>query len=167
MRWRVTVTFNLNRVKAELYKLTWFEMEQIDYVFDLPILIDRRGYVLLGNSIKNQVINNETVEAIVVSVDDYMKGILYEIESVVVGEGSLDRFRNIEAELKNYLADFDRKFEVLSLFDDEELRETRLVTEDNFIKPPAYNFDKGTKKADNSDDLDDDDIFNLLERMSE
>lgn len=155
--------FKLNRINAPMNKITWFEMEQINYQFTLPLLIDRRGYVLLGNSVKKQHIHKEKIDVVVISVDDYLKDILYEIEKTVVKENKLERYIEIEKELSQYLREFNKGYELISLFDDEEIKEYGLITNENFIMPPPYNFKKNSNKN-NDEEMDSDDLFRLMKK---
>ena len=155
--------FKLNRIKAPMQKIKWFEMQQIDYQFKLPLLIDRRGYVLLGNSVKEQHIHKEELDVVVISVDDYLKDVLYEIEKAVVKENKLERCIEIEKELSQYLREFNKDYELISLFDDEEIKEYRLITNENFIMPPPYNFKKNSNKN-KDEEMDSDDLFRLMQK---
>lgn len=76
--------FKLKRIEAPVNKLIWHDIQQIEFKFKLPLLINRRGEVLLGNCQKQHVLKKQFQDVVVVQIDDYMKKVLSEIEIVVV-----------------------------------------------------------------------------------
>ena len=87
--------FNLKRAEAPVEKLIWQDMKQIDFKFNLPLLINRKGEVLLGNCLKKQILKKKSYPVIIVEKDDYMKQILKDLELTVVEENSIERYHAI------------------------------------------------------------------------
>lgn len=110
----------------------------------LPLLINQNNKVVLGNSLKNKCDNK--VKCIRIYTEPYMEEVFYGLELAVVEENNQDRFYSLEKELGKFLLDYFNNDECISLFDNEDLKETRTISEVTFIKPPAYNFIKHKKK---------------------
>lgn len=132
--------FKLKRIEAPVNKLIWHDIQQIDFKFKLPLLINRRGEVLLGNCQKQHVLKKQFQDVVVVQMDDYIVPILKDLELAVVEENSVERYHAIEKEMRSYLNSFNQDYELLSLFDDEELRENGLITKENYIRPYTHRF---------------------------
>lgn len=132
--------FNLKQAEAPVEKLIWQDMKQIDFKFNLPLLINRRGEVLLGNCLKKQITKKKSYPVIIVEIDNYMGQILKDLELTVVEENSIERYHAIQKELKVYINSFNIGFEIISLFDNEELKENGLITEENYIRPYTSRF---------------------------
>lgn len=142
-------------VKAWLLKFDT-SIPIISYKIELPLLIDNRNNVLVGNSLRAYFDPLDDVKCIVdYNNDEFARSVFAGIELYFATENSFERIKNIETQLKKYINSFNRTFESISLFEIEQ--EKRWVTKDNYDKPPVYNFVKKKKK--NGDDEEDDDIF--------
>ena len=124
-------------------KLKWKEIQQLDYKWKLPILIDTDLNVILGNSLKDILPDN----IIIVQMDNHQREVLfqalYDIEEKIAEENSEDRLNQIQMKLREFFIEIRKPVvEYMNLFD---IKETRCVSVDNYIEPPPYNFDKHGK----------------------
>lgn len=143
----------LEIITVEKSKLIFNDTATVDHKSKLPLLINQYNEVVLGNCIKDSY--GEEVKCIRIKTDPYEFNTFTSLERYLVEENNLGRFNDIEVEIGKYLREYFSNVEVMSLF---EIRETRCITESLFIKPPAYNFDKGKKKDKDNEDED----FNLF-----
>lgn len=129
--------------KVNKSQLKWTEMPQVTYKWNIPILIDNEMNVIAGNSLKECLDNN----ILVTVCDNYDREVLFtairEIEIKIAEENSYERIEMIYSELYNFFKETRKpKIETFSLFD---VKEDRFITEENYIEPPAYDFDKHGK----------------------
>jgi len=130
--------------KVNKSQLKWKEMPQIKYLWKLPILIDKDLNVIIGNSLKDCLPDS----IFVVVCDNYDREVLFnslfEIENAIALENSVERFDKIYTSVYWFFKEIRKeKIETISLF--EDIKEDRLVTEENYIEPPAYDFNKHGK----------------------
>ena len=91
---------------------------------------------------------DEDIECIVIKGNDYLADALYFLEDSVAAEKSVDRYRQIDSDLRRYLADEKDTSENLSFFN---LQVLETITPETYITPPPYNFEKGRKKVNDED----------------
>lgn len=140
----------LSKVKRTLYLLNFNEDVPVcDVAVDLPFLIDTADNVILGNSMRGLYNLTDKVDCIVVQYDKYIMQPLAEIEISLMEENDRNRIKQIESELKQHFRTFD-EIEHIRLFDLPP--DDTLITEDNFKRPPDYNFEKGKRKDESEGD---------------
>lgn len=128
--------------KLSKNSLIWTEMPQIDYKWSLPILVDHKRNVVLGNSLRDRL--NSEVIVIVIEKNERLTEDLLFIENKLAEENNLKRIGFLESELKELLREIRKPIvENIDLF---EFRDTSCITEENFILPPPYDFTKHRKK---------------------
>ena len=120
--------------------LHWKEMDQITKKWNLPILIDTDMNVIIGNSLKDCL----PEDVIVITADptdrEILFNALYEIEKSVVAENDPIRLDSIQNRFREFFIEVRRKKNTFTpLF---EFKERGLITEENYIEPPPYNFNK-------------------------
>jgi len=122
--------------------LIWTEMPQLDYKWSMPILVDHKRNVLLGNSLRDRL-NNEVIIIVIEKNERLAEDLLF-IENKLAEENNLKRIGRLEAEIRDYLREVRKPIvENVDLF---EFRDTNCITEENFILPPPYDFTKHRKK---------------------
>lgn len=124
-------------------RLKWKEMPQISYNWNLPILINTECEVVAGNSLKDSLSDS----IIVVIMDNNQREVLYQaiydIETKIAEENNSDRINQLYIEFRDFFRDVRKpKFETIELFD---IRENRCITEELYIEPPPYDFNKHGK----------------------
>lgn len=124
-------------------ELKWKEMPQISYNWNLPILINTEYEVVAGNSLKDSLSDN----IFVVIMDNNQREVLYQaiqdIETKIAEENNSDRINQLYIEFRDFFRDVRKpKFETIELFD---IRENRCITEELYIEPPPYDFNKHGK----------------------
>ena len=123
--------------------LKWKEMIQIDYKWNLPILINTEYEVIVGNSLKDSLSDN----IIVVIMDNNQREVLFQalfdIEQKIAEENDETRLNQIYMAIRNFFTEVRKpKFENIELF---SLKEDRCITEELYIEPPPYDFNKHGK----------------------
>lgn len=123
--------------------LKWKDMPQISYNWNLPILVNTEYEVIAGNSLKDSLSSN----IIVVICDNNQREVLfqaiYDIETKIAEENNSDRINQLYIEFRDFFREVRKpKFETIELFD---IREDRCITEELYIEPPAYDFNKHGK----------------------
>lgn len=129
-------------------ELQFYDTKTIDYRTKLPFIIDEENNVLIGNSMRDSYEKDEDIECIVIKGNDYLADALYFLEDSVAAEKSVDRYRQIDSDLRRYLADEKDTSENLSFFN---LQVLETITPETYITPPPYNFEKGRKKVNDED----------------
>lgn len=129
-------------------RLSFKEMQQVDFNISIPILINEKKEVICGNCCKDVLLKREYIRVIVLSKSNsFIEETLYNIEKEVAKEDVV-RFHLIEQDIEKYICGENNEVEKMSLF---EIKETRCINEDDFIKPPPYNFKKNKKKEKESE----------------
>lgn len=128
--------------------LVFYDTETVDYKPNIPLLIDPQNNVLVGNSVRNSFMPDEDIPCIVMDASEYDAESLYLLEDCVAKENNLERYSDINYNLKQYIANESDKSENLVFFDLKVL--DRIIPE-NYIKPPPYNFHKGRKEVEEDD----------------
>ena len=123
--------------------LKWKEMPQLDYKWNLPILVDAELNVVIGNSLKDSLDDN----IIIVKMDNNQREVLfqalYDIETKIAEENSRERLDMIHVELSQFFREIRKPvIETISLFD---IKEDRCITPELYIEPPPYDFNKHGK----------------------
>lgn len=123
--------------------LKWKEMIQVQYKWNLPILVDTDLNVIIGNSLKDCLPDS----IIIVQMDNYKREVLfqalYDIESKIAEENSEDRLNQLYTNMHGFFKEVRKPVtEYVSLFD---IKETGFVTPENYIEPPPYDFNKHGK----------------------
>lgn len=123
--------------------LKWKEMPQIDYKWNLPILVDSNLNVIIGNSLKDSL----SGDIFIVKMDNYQREVLfqalYDIETKIAEENSKERLDMIHVELSQFFREVRKPVvETISLFD---IKEDRCITPELYIEPPPYDFNKHGK----------------------
>lgn len=116
--------------KMKKSSLNFTEMNQLNYKWKYPILIDESNNVYLGNSLKESL--SDEVIVIIIKENQMLKDDLIYIESKIVEENSEKRIRTIENEVYNYIM-ATRK----PIYKEEKLfhyEDKGLITEENYIK---------------------------------
>lgn len=116
---------------------------------DIPLLVDEKDRVLLGNSLRKNFELTEEIECIIIKTDDYMLRPLEELETALIKDNEKHDVKRVVQGLKKYLSSFNEA-EALRLFDLPA--DNNFVTEKNFKKPADYNFDKGKKSKEEDND---------------
>ena len=129
--------------KCSKSQLKWKEMPQIQYNWSLPILVDTELNVIVGNSLKDSLYDS----IIIVQMDNNQREplfqALYDIETKIAEENSLERINMIDVELRDFFKEVRKPvLETISLFD---IREDRCITPETYIEPPPYDFNKHGK----------------------
>lgn len=120
---------------------------KLDTPLKTYLLINENNEVILGNSFIHLI-----SECYCIRVKDskVLKLSCYEFENEIVKENNKERIINIVNEVNSYIRDYmDNK---KSLDFDFDLKETRGIEDVEFIKPPAYNFEKHTKKKEENNE---------------
>ena len=130
--------------KCNKNNLKWKEMTQLDFNWNLPILINTDMEVIVGNSLKDSLPDS----IIVVMMDNNQREVLYQaifdIESKIAEENSIDRLNQIYIKIRDFFNEVRKPVvEQYSLFD---LKEDRCITPELYIEPPPYNFNKHGKE---------------------
>lgn len=130
--------------KAPKHRLTWKEMPQLNFNWNLPILVDTDYNVIVGNSLKDCLSDS----IIIVIMDNYQREVLfqalYDIETKIAEENDENRLNAIYKSIRDFFREVRKpQVENISLF--EELKETRCITEELYDEPPAYDFNKHGK----------------------
>lgn len=128
------------------------EVPTTDYTFDLPFLVDDTNAVVFGNSMRKNYDAMDIVDCVMMKKSDYLSGPLAGIETEIMIENSQERFYEIEAELKNYLAKFNNKFTNMSLFDLRTLAERDFITVENYKQPVQYDYTQHNMVRDEEDE---------------
>lgn len=131
--------------KVKKSQLKWCNMQQVAYNWKLPILVDNEMTVLAGNSIKDKL--NDDIIVIIVNKWDIMQEALFEMEEALSKEENWKYwYDSAERKLRRYF-EIERKGDnQLSLFD---YKNYEMITEENYIKPKAYDFEKHNVKSHN------------------
>jgi len=129
--------------KTEKSNLNFQDMPQIIYKWNIPILVDNNLNVILGNSLKDCLSD----KVFLVIVDSFDREVLFdalkEIELKIAEENSKERIEMIYAEIYNFFKEVRKpKIETVSLFSYQEAEE---ITEETYVEPPAYDFNKHGK----------------------
>jgi len=133
--------FQIEFINILVWKLNFnLDVPCTDFKTDLPLLINEKNDVVLGNSLRKNYGMMEEVKCIIIEQDKYLEKSLLDIELAVIEENSKDRYYAIEKELKKYLSDFKNDFELISLFNIET--EKDFITEENYLDPGDYDFTK-------------------------
>lgn len=136
--------------KVNPNRLTFKEMQQVDFNISIPILINEKKEVICGNCCKDMLLKRNIIEVIVLyGSNSFVENTLYNIETEVVKE-DITRFYLIENDIKKYLRQENNTIETISLF---EVKENNCIDESSFVKPPPYNFKKH-KKKDKTEEID-------------
>ena len=120
--------------------LKWSEMPQIEYKWNLPILINTEMQVVLGNSLKDSLPSS----IIVIQMDNNNREVLiqalHDIETRIAEENSINRIDRLYVEISSYLKEVRKPFtEQIELF---TIKETDFITPENYIETPPYDFNK-------------------------
>jgi hypothetical protein len=110
----------------------------------LPLLIDKNGVVLLGNSMRGQFDMLQEVKCIVIEADELMRKAFREIESAVAFENSLGRLYDIQADINYYLIQMNEEFKQIQLF--ELPIDKSFITEQSYRDPGSTRGKKTEKK---------------------
>ena len=126
------------KIDKEALKFT--DMPQVDYKWDLPILIDNDYNVIAGNCLRDKLIG----QVLVIIINNEDREVLFDsikfIEQKIAEENSVDRLNAIYTDFHTFFREVRKPvYEQGNLF---EFKDTGLVTEENYIEPPAYNFEK-------------------------
>lgn len=132
------------------------EMKQIDFKLDIPILINNKCFVLLGNSVKN-ILGND-VKVISISANNYLNQCLFDLEKIIVDENNLERVYQFQEEISQYIYSELNNIDKNSLF---EVKEYGLIDEAKYIKPPEYNFEKHNTKKKKDDGVNNENLFSF------
>lgn len=129
--------------KIDKNRLQWKEMPQISYNWNLPILVDSDYNVIVGNSLKDSLSDN----VIIVVMDNYQRETLFQalfdIETKIAEENSEDRINQLYIEFRDFFREVRKpKIETIELF---RVSEDRCITEELYIEPPPYDFNKHGK----------------------
>lgn len=120
--------------KIKKSQLTWKPMEQFNYKWILPILVNHKREVIAGNSLYDSL--NDEIMICVIEKNQMLEDTLYYVESKVVEEGKIERVGKIDCELRGYFKELRKpETEQLSLF--EEPKEYRCISEENYKRPNA------------------------------
>ena len=132
---------NVGKMKYSYYKI----------IEDLPILIDTKKNVLLGNSIR--FFSRNEIWCIMIDVSKFdCLDYFVEIEKTMINEFKENKYHELKKEIFNFRKTFNEKeYEFTELLSKQ--REDRLITDGNYIEPPAYNFDKHSKKKEEEEEL--------------
>lgn len=122
---------------------------KLDTPLKTYLLINENNEVILGNSFIHLI--NECY-CIRVKDSKILKISCYEFENEIVKENNKERIINIVNEINEYIRNYMSKVEDLDF--DFDLKEIRGIEDVEFIKPPAYNFKKHTKKKEKEDEYD-------------
>lgn len=123
--------------------LEWQEMPQLQYKWNLPILVNTEKKVIIGNSLKDSLPDN----IIVVVIDNNQRETLYQalhdIELKIAEENSVDRLNQIYTAIHGFFKEVRKPvIEYIELF---RLEENRCITPETYIEPPPYDFNKHGK----------------------
>lgn len=126
--------------KVSKSKLKWKDIQQLDYPWKMPILIDKDLNVIAGNSLKDSLPS----EVIVVVCHNYQREFLfqclYEIEEKIALENSHDRLNTLQMQVREFFKQVMKpKIETVDLF---TIEEHRCITPERYIEPPPYDFNK-------------------------
>lgn len=129
--------------KVPKTQLKWKEMLQISFNWNLPILIDTDFNVIIGNSLKDSLSDS----IIVVVMDNYQRDVLFQalfdIEQKIAEENDENRLNQIYIKIRDFFREVRKpRFETICLFD---TKEDRCITEELYIEPPPYDFNKHGK----------------------
>lgn len=134
--------------------LKWKEIEQINYPWNLPILVDKDYNVIMGSSLKN-VLSEQLLVVVLKEPSEGIRRNLFEIESAIAVQKDLVRVDSYNKLLYRYLKDTRYINEQLELLD---YRDTNIITEENYKIPPLRSFrnnkDDKTKKIEEDFDID-------------
>ena len=125
---------------------------KLDHPLKTYLLINESNEVILGNSFIHLIDNCYCIR---VKNSNILKISCYEFENEIVKENNKERIINIVNEINSYIRNYMNKTQDLDF--ELDLKELRTIEETEFIKPPAYNFKKHTKKKNEEND------FNLFE----
>lgn len=115
-------------------QLKWKEMNQINYNWKLPILVNHKREVIAGNSLYD--ILPENIIICVIEKNQLLEDNLQYIEEKVVEENKVERFGTIDSEIREYFKELRKPpSEQLSLFDD--IKDNRCISEENYKRPNA------------------------------
>jgi len=139
------------KINKEALKFT--DMPQVDYKWDLPILIDNDYNVIAGNCLKDKLIG----QVLVIIINNEDREVLFDsikfIEQKIAEENSVDRLNAIYTDFHTFFREVRKPvYEQGNLF---EFKDTGFITEENYIEPPAYNFEKhnNSKKNDETEEF--------------
>ena len=129
--------------KVPKSRLKWKEMLQINFKWNLPILIDTDFNVVAGNSLKDSLSDN----IIVVIMDNNQREVLFQalfdIEEKIAEENDKNRLNQIYIKVRDFFREVRKpRVETIELFN---TRENRCITEELYIEPPPYDFNKHGK----------------------
>lgn len=136
----------------KVYKkvLKWKEIGQINYKWNLPILIDNKYNVLVGNSLKD-ILPDEVI-VVITNYNPTLEETLYYVENKVVEENSEDRFNVINYEIREYFKELRKPpIETISLFD--EIKETRTINSEIYRMPPEDDYKGHGRNYDVEEDI--------------
>lgn len=129
-------------------ELCFNDIPLLNFKTKLPLLISFNNEVILGNSIRNCY--KEEVTCIRINCCDFLKKCLYNMERLLVEENNIQRLYQLEKELMDFI---NSELKVVEEQDNLFVfRETRFINEDNYNKPPSYNFEKHKSKKKGDDD---------------
>lgn len=133
-----------------LWLLNFREVPQLSINIDVPLLIDEKLNVLIGNSLKNYFTNDVKCVLISNEIANHLRKWLNDLEDYLIEEKNIKRYHDIEIDIKEFLK------EINSTKDDKNLfslnRETRTIEETDFDKPGKFRFKKSRKKEESKDD---------------
>lgn len=142
--------YKITKTKMKFWRLIFDEsVPTVEFKTDLPFLIDAQNRVLAGNCLRFNYNALDIVECVVVQMYACSKH-LYEfikaLECKIAKENNVDRLYLLERDLKDYLSDFNKGFEELSLF--STVRQVDFITEENYLLPLPVKMNKTKKKED-------------------
>lgn len=110
--------------------LKWKEINQIQYKWKLPILVNHKREVIAGNSLYDSL--PDEILVCVIEKNQKLEDNLFYIEEKVVEEGKIERVGILDSELRNYFKELRKpETQQLTLFDN--VKETGLISEENYI----------------------------------
>ena len=120
--------------------LKWKEIPQIDYKWNLPILVNSNLEVVLGNSLKDSL--SDSIIIVIMDNDqrEPLFDALYVIETRIAEENSISRIDRLYVQIRDYLREVRKPYvEQVELF---SMKEDGFITPENFIETPPYDFTK-------------------------
>lgn len=123
--------------------LKWKEMPQITYNWNLPILVNTEYEVIVGNSLKDSLPDNIFIVICDNNQRETLFQALYDIELKIAEENNSDRINQLYIEFRSFFKEVRKpKIETIELFN---IKEDRCITEELYIEPPPYDFNKHGK----------------------
>lgn len=120
------------------------DVEQSEQKRTVPLLINKKNQVVLGNCFRESFEVLDEIDCLLLD-DPFEEKVLSELERMIMLECDRHRQIQIQEEIRSFIIDLQDKTEHLTLF--ELPKEDKLITKENYIKPPTTHTEKRSEEV--------------------